>query len=274
MHGNNFSLLRGPHLMNRKRLDFVSAGPFHIFRARSLVDHGFVHHLYLSDVDGIIYDHSVVNDDGLLPVRLQKSPLLHINKCPRFDGFVAKFHIAPASHSCFRGQRSPAGVSPALPPGNPRRSPKRLRHPNPTKIYIQMPASIMIGRPAPAFVTDPIPPGISSLPMTISVRTPIPINSRRCPATTIPVHVHPSSVPVEWFVEITLHTNFHHCRLRLRRNIHHRRLWLRRRRRFYIHQRWLRLGRRGRVNGGTRRRGWLHVSNAPGQQNRNNGGNY
>ena len=71
-----------------------------------------------------------------------------------------------------RRQRRPAGVLVVRSPGDPGRSPRRVRHPNPSVVVVERPATVVVRRPRPRLVGDPGPPGVAVCPIAHRIRTP------------------------------------------------------------------------------------------------------
>src|SRR5205807_1247566 len=91
-------------------------------------------------------------------------------------------------------QRRPADVSAPGVPGNPGGSPLDLRHPVPAIFIGEIPTAIVIRRPGPGLIADPIPAGVGSLPVAAAIRTPIARNVARSPAAPIGADNHPFAV--------------------------------------------------------------------------------
>src|SRR5438552_9551446 len=77
----------------------------------------------------------------------------------------------------------------------------------------------MIGRPAPRFITHPVPSGIRAFPMSIGIGTPIGLDASGDPAATMAADVFPMAIRTERFIKVALVTDHHldGCRLDINR---------------------------------------------------------
>src|SRR5260370_39300059 len=93
-----------------------------------------------------------------------------------------------------RPARSLADVIRSLAPDYPRRGPFRAGDPHPAVSRVENPRTIMIARPRPRLITDPVPSDVRPFPVAGSIRPPPRRHTRRTPAAPMTAHIHPRAI--------------------------------------------------------------------------------
>ncbi len=118
---------------------------------------------------------------------------------------VAQPHHGPSNHHPTRRQRSPADVTTARSPVNPRRSPDSTRHPGPAVARHRDPAAIVKRSPAPVPLGYPGPAVVGVVPASAGVigRKVSPDHVlRRHPDLTVLRALHPLTVGSQRIAEV------------------------------------------------------------------------
>src|SRR2546426_12571457 len=84
-----------------------------------------------------------------------------------------------------RRQRCPTDVAAAFTPADPGWPPFHARHPNPGISRVIDPAPVVVTRPRPRLVADPIPPAVRPFPMAVAIGPPFNIDAGWTPALPV-----------------------------------------------------------------------------------------
>src|SRR5262249_12000086 len=118
-------LLPMAEFTRRNGLHFSPALPLDHVHTRAFVDHGFGHHVDLSDIDGLVDDLGVIDTDCPGTQGFQHSAAFHEYERMRRKRRLV-IHRAQAHADRYGwSQRRPADVTATFPPANPGRRPLR-----------------------------------------------------------------------------------------------------------------------------------------------------
>src|SRR2546427_3439899 len=88
----------------------------------------------------------------------------------------------------------PPDLVPAVAPINPGRRPLDVWNPDPTIVRVINPSSVVVTRPGPWVIADPVPTAIGPFPMTVAIGPPPRFNTRGMPTTAVGGDIHPCAV--------------------------------------------------------------------------------